>query len=202
MHHSLNPLREQSLFTPGGNRGFLNFFVTPFLNTEKFHVPPSPVLKKNIYIIMPVFWQKNLCPSFMSKKFHAPDFLHPTPRMNSDCSLRSSHHTLDEWVRWDLKYTLSLYVKSKGNFLLQTTRTSRSRLSAGRSQSRTTQNEQATQHRRLLPRRCCTNHGPVHDVLARRTSHLDYAVCQRNFLLTIITLVHTVLDAHIVLKTN
>ena len=44
------------------------------------------------------------------------------------------------------------------------------------SQSRTTQNEQATHHWWLLPRRCCSNHGPVLDVLAQRTSHLDYAL--------------------------
>ena len=60
--------------------------------------------------------------------------------------------------------------------LLQTTCMSRSRLSAGRNQSRTTQNEQATQHRRLLPRRCCSNHGPVCEVVARHTSRLDYAL--------------------------
>ena len=36
--------------------------------------------------------------------------------------------------------------------------------------------EQTTQHRRLLPRRCCTNHGSVHDVLVRHTSRLDYAL--------------------------
>ena len=62
---------------------------------------------------------------------------------------------------------------SDENFLLLTNNT---RLSAGRSQSRTTQNEQATHRRRLLPRRYCTNHGPVRDVLARRTSRLDYAL--------------------------
>ena len=64
----------------------------------------------------------------------------------------------------------------QAGILLQTTRTRRSCLSAGRSQPRTTQNEQATQHRRLLPRRCCSNHGPVRDVLTRRTSRLDYAL--------------------------
>ena len=57
-----------------------------------------------------------------------------------------------EWM-WDHNMSLQCALESKGNFLLQTTRTSRSRMSAGRSQSRTTQNEQATQHRRLLPRR-------------------------------------------------
>ena len=31
-------------------------------------------------------------------------------------------------------------------------------------------------HRRLLPKRCCSNHGPVLDVLAQNTSRLDYAV--------------------------
>ena len=31
-------------------------------------------------------------------------------------------------------------------------------------------------HRRLLPRRWCTNHGPVRDVLARRTSRLNYTL--------------------------
>ena len=75
------------------------------------------------------------------------------------------------------------HLKSKQKFLLQITRTNRSCWSAGRSQSRTTQFEQATQHWRLLPRSCCSNHGPVDDVLARRTSLLDYAVCQRNFCL-------------------
>ena len=38
------------------------------------------------------------------------------------------------------------------------------------------QNEQATQHRWLLPRRWCTNHEPVRDVLARLTSVLDCAL--------------------------
>ena len=52
----------------------------------------------------------------------------------------------------------------------------RSHLSAGRSRSCTMQNEQATQHRRLLLNRCCFNHGPVCDVLAWRTSRLDYAL--------------------------
>ena len=42
--------------------------------------------------------------------------------------------------------------------------------------SHTTQiNEQATRSA-SLPRRWCTNHGPVHDVLAQRTSRLDYAL--------------------------
>ena len=33
-----------------------------------------------------------------------------------------------------------------------------------------------TQHQRLLPRRCCSNHGPVRDVLARHTLRLNYAL--------------------------
>ena len=36
--------------------------------------------------------------------------------------------------------------------------------------------ELATQHRRLLPRRWCTNHRPVCDVLAQHTSCLDYTL--------------------------
>ena len=55
----------------------------------------------------------------------------------------------------------------QAEILLQTTRTRRSCLSAGRRQPRTTQNEQATQH----IGDCCQgdvapyNHGPVRDVL-------------------------------------
>ena len=67
---------------------------------------------------------------------------------------------------------------------------SRSCLSAGRSQSRTTQNEQETQHQRLLPRRCWTNHGPVHEVLARCTSRLDYALFVKGTFNWIIALLH------------
>ena len=66
-------------------------------------------------------------------------------------------------------------LQSNGNFRLQT-RMSWQRLSAGRSQSRMTQNDQTTQHWRLLPRRCCNNHGSVRDVITRRTSHLENAL--------------------------
>ena len=58
-------------------------------------------------------------------------------------------------------------------------------LPAGRSQSRTTLNEQAAQHRRLLPRRCCSNHGSCSAWCASAT-HFTLrlrSVCQGNFCL-------------------
>ena len=67
-------LRERSLFTLGGRGFFISckiFFVTSFLSTEKFHVPPSPVLKKRNFcqyfdkkFCLPPShaWKKNSCP--------------------------------------------------------------------------------------------------------------------------------------------
>ena len=68
-------------------------------------------------------------------------------------------------IRWKFPFTNNVHEQAA--------------LSAGRSQSRTTQNEQATQHRRWLlpsPRRSCTNHRSVRDVLAWCTSGLEYAL--------------------------
>ena len=56
-----------------------------------------------------------------------------------------------------------------------------SRLSAGRRQSDTTQNEQATQHRRLLQRRCCPNHGSVGDMRALHFTLGVRSVYKRTF---------------------
>ena len=54
------------------------------------------------------------------------------------------------------------------NFFLQTTRTSRIWLSVAEFQ-----NEQTTQHQRLLPRICCTDHRPVCDMCLRANFKLE-----------------------------
>ena len=104
------------------------------------------------------------------------NFKHFLKAENSEDSLASS---CEKWLSgnpvWDW-VTIGTIIQAEIPFKNNTHELSGLCLSAGRSQSRTTQNEQVIQHRRLLPspRRCCSNCGPVRDVLARCTSRLDY----------------------------